>query len=179
MHRRGFSLIELMVVLPIIAILIALIMPAVQLSREAARRLNCSSNLSQVSLAIHQYETAFRTFPAGNQGGYSYMVAVLPYIDQQPLYNEIRWDSDPATAPATQIRARIPVFLCPSDDVAVGTKGTASYSGNMGFDVQSNGYVGVFHALNAQKRGWRRTFWPERHQRWLVEYYDARRDPRG
>jgi len=101
--RNGFTLVELLVVIAIIGILIALLLPAVQSAREAARRAQCSNNLKQIGLALHNYHSAFKVFPpAGvgygwcteeqygdslilNASGWSML---LPYLEQQPLYDE-------------------------------------------------------------------------------------------
>ena len=96
--RRGFTLIELLVVIAIIAILIALLLPAVQNSREAARRSQCRNNLAQITLACLNYEMAWESLPAGSinadgpiestPDGYhvSWTVLLLPHMDQTPLY---------------------------------------------------------------------------------------------
>src|SRR6266849_5754579 len=88
-HRRGFTLIELLVVIAIIGILIALLLPAVQKVREAAARMQCSNNLKQLELGLHNFHDANKRFP----GGYgSNMVAwttqVLPYIEQDNLLKQ-------------------------------------------------------------------------------------------
>jgi prepilin-type N-terminal cleavage/methylation domain-containing protein len=82
MSRRGFTLIELLAVLFIIAVLAALLVPAVQSAREAARRIQCASNLKQIGVALHSYHDRFRVFPAGHSPQGSALVAILPDIKQ-------------------------------------------------------------------------------------------------
>ncbi|MBW3540693.1 MAG: DUF1559 domain-containing protein [Planctomycetes bacterium] len=125
--RRGFTLIELLVVISIIAILVALLLPAVQSAREAARRTQCRNNLKQVGLALHNYHEAYSCFPpsfcitaatrlSGNNGSWSIHGRILPYIDQANAYEMVRldiaWDAQLATGVPT---LRIPSYLCPSD----------------------------------------------------------------
>jgi prepilin-type N-terminal cleavage/methylation domain-containing protein len=92
---RGFTLVELLVVITIIGILIALLLPAVQAAREAARRMQCGNNLKQIGLAIHNYESAQRTFPPGglsqigNGYGFSWLVRILPYVEQGNIYQQL------------------------------------------------------------------------------------------
>ena len=117
--RNGFSLIELLVVITIIGILVALLLPAVQAAREAARRMSCVNNLKQVALATHLYHDTNRCLPpASFSGGLfsgSTFLILLPYIEQASAYVQYRPDCG-ITAPENQgvIGTRIPIFLCPS-----------------------------------------------------------------
>ena len=123
-RRRAFTLIELLVVIAIIAILIALLLPAVQQAREAARRTQCKSQLKQIALAIHNYESTHTCFPPGQirvsfataprVRGWSMYVQLLPYFEQGPLYSQ--WDfANPLANETNGNTAKIlPVLLCPS-----------------------------------------------------------------
>lgn len=127
-RRSAFTLIELLVVMAIIGVLIALLIPAVQAARGAARRVECLNNMLQTSLGTLNYESAFESFPSGvvnptgpisntpNGYHYSWIVQVLPFLEQKTTYNHINFSRsvyDPGndTARAVSIKA----FLCPSD----------------------------------------------------------------
>ncbi len=127
---RGFTLVELLVVIAIIGILIALLLPAVQAAREAARRISCANNLSQVSLAVQNYEMAHGVYPPGtlNETGpirnvaegyhHNWIVQVLPYMEQQSAFAHIDFTAgvyDDKNAPVR--RLSISVLNCPSDPV--------------------------------------------------------------
>ncbi|HEX7376469.1 MAG TPA: DUF1559 domain-containing protein, partial [Pirellulales bacterium] len=100
--RPAFTLVELLVVIAIIGILIALLLPAVQAAREAARRSQCNNNLKQIGLAVQNYIDACKKFPqcylgngtVGRSGictGRSWMFAIMPYTEQAPLYNQTNY----------------------------------------------------------------------------------------
>ena len=139
---RGFTLVELLVVIAIIGVLVALLLPAIQAAREAARRSQCLSNLKQLSLGLINYETANKSFPpafeftktadpaslAAAQIGPNWAVRLLPYIEQQSVYNLLNhsvpvtgvWTgkAPPQLAHALNApvrMAQLDVFLCPTD----------------------------------------------------------------
>jgi prepilin-type N-terminal cleavage/methylation domain-containing protein len=152
MRRRGFTLIELLVVIAIIAVLIALLLPAVQAPREAARRAQCVNNLKQFGLAMHNYHSSNDVFPMGaslcvyNYGGgtpcttwnnWSAHAMMLNYLEQGTLYNAINFSMEgrgsdyASSANSTGYDAKISVFLCPSDPNA-GRVNDNCYYGSVG-----------------------------------------------
>ncbi|NLX97118.1 MAG: DUF1559 domain-containing protein [Rhodopirellula sp.] len=140
--RAGFTLVELLVVIAIIGILIALLLPAVQAAREAARRTQCTNNVKQLGLGLHNYHDTYLALPAWSYQPstthrfVSGLVALLPFVEQAPLYDQITgsttiagvayppYDKYPVSAGYTPYRETIAAYLCPSDP-GMSDKGTA------------------------------------------------------
>ena len=143
--RAGFSLIELLVVIGIIASLVALLLPAVQQAREAARRLQCRNQLRQIGLALHNYEGTHGCLPfsslvltaVGNETGWAWGTMLLPYLEQGPLYQQLAPNGDNApTIPDPNTRTVLPLLICPSD-------ASANWNQQKGGHAKSN-YVAMF-----------------------------------
>ncbi|MCI0360112.1 MAG: DUF1559 domain-containing protein [Planctomycetaceae bacterium] len=115
--RRGFTLVELLVVIAIIGVLVALLLPAVQAAREAARRSSCGNNLKQIGLSLHNYHDTQGTFPAttGFTRGWGLIPMMLPYIEQAPLHATMDFTRQVLCNNKAVLEARIPVLRCPSD----------------------------------------------------------------
>jgi prepilin-type N-terminal cleavage/methylation domain-containing protein/prepilin-type processing-associated H-X9-DG protein len=193
-RSRGFTLVELLVVIAIIGILVALLLPAVQAAREAARRAQCVNNLKNSCLAILNYETSNRRLPPGRYGcdsnfctpnswsrGPSGFVVLLPYLEQEPLFDSIDFNDGPWKTPnnaperdtetphganQTLVGTRLSVMECPSDSKepfvefktlveAVGSyafcSGTIGPSGGIG-DSTKYTNDGVFQYLYGSER---------------------------
>ena len=128
-NRRAFTLIELLVVIAIIAVLIGLLLPAVQKVREAAARMSCQNNLKQVGLALHNFEGSYQRFPTSGQGlsasgavsfdTHSTQTHLLPYIEQDNVYKQInlqvRYNASAANQAAFKVG--IKTFKCPSNPI--------------------------------------------------------------
>ncbi len=159
-RRTGFTLIELLVVVGIIAVLLGLLLPAVQKVREVASRMTCSNNLKEVGLAAIAFENQNKKLPAGtysappgSTGNFGYqnigvMGVLLPYIGQKALYDQMNvnlsptssgtaWFNDPRNLPVAQYV--IPAYLCPADNAL--KKTTVIYYVNTYFDSTANTYV--------------------------------------
>ena len=150
-RARGFTLVELLVVIAIIGILVALLLPAVQACREAARRTQCNNNLGQLALAVANYESAFRSLPPGvvdasgpvqsiAQGQHiGWLAQILPHLEQRNAYNLVDFSASaysPANSPVRNWEAK--VFICPSDGSLASGPG-----------VGHSNYAGCHHDVEA------------------------------
>lgn len=154
-RKRGFTLVELLVVIAIIAMLVSLLLPAVQSAREAARRSQCQNNIRQLVLALLNYETAQGKFPGGSLGTfgvtapyYSVHTQLMPYFEEAALMGQMNLEESP-WSPNNYALARTQpaVFLCPSDPQQgqATDMGFTNYHANAGGWVQLNGrWDGIF-----------------------------------
>jgi prepilin-type N-terminal cleavage/methylation domain-containing protein len=160
--RAGFTVIELLVVIMIIGTLVALLLPAVQAAREAARRSACSNNLHQIGLALHNYHATYNILPPGSivaassplrQNGWGWGAQILPYLEQTPLFNTVNmmWCTTDS-ANLTALGQSLAAFSCPSDPapstVPVGslTLATGNYAGSAG--SRAFGTPGVLYEMS-------------------------------
>ena len=176
-RNRGFTLVELLVVIAIIGVLIALLLPAVQAAREAARRTQCANNLKQYGLGIHNYHDTFKVLPPNNTGGWGpnsypqigWQVRILPFTEQSALYEKINMKlpdvpgsripkpKDQGKAPGDPTIARaashqVPYAQCPDEDWKSQDNSWAysSYGGSAGHQRQpsQSGHCNHFDVAN-------------------------------
>ena len=169
--KAGFTLVELLVVIAIIGILIGMLLPAVQQVREAARRVTCANNIRQQVLALHNYETAYNSFPSAHQinhtwypfnvdpapGGYasngyphggafwSWMMRIAPYIEQTNLYNQADLSAGPSGWPWWQLLPDGEAILssrCPMFTCPSDQRGERRYENSAGHRVAVTSYLG-------------------------------------
>ena len=160
---RGFTLVELLVVIAIIGVLIALLLPAVQQAREAARRMSCQSNLKQIGIALHNYHNVYGRFPAGaiatarpdpyvGRTGANWRISLLPYIEYMTVYSQLDFRNGSFWAHTSNIpvglrEARVPTYHCPSSAFGMTNRRDIQSSGlTVGSeerDAQVVDYVGV------------------------------------
>lgn len=177
-QRDAFTLVELLVVIAIIGLLMALLLPAVQAAREAARRLSCTNNLKQVGLALHLYHDAFGSLPVGwdsydpvthlphfeGEPGWSWSARVLPFIEQGALFNQKVHMTLPITHPANaEARVfQVACFRCPSDRLETSTflleadPDPTTYHGSLSatyapVELAVGNYLGVFGTEDAHE----------------------------
>jgi len=147
-NRRAFTLIELLVVIAIIAVLIALLLPAVQAAREAARRAQCTNNLKQLGLAMHNYESTNGSFAPGRNSCCwgTWVVYILPYMEQASMHATWNFSASPANdiegglfrysgaGNSTLTHSRISAYTCPSDtpNAPIGSIQSYNYAANFG-----------------------------------------------
>ncbi|WP_165246608.1 DUF1559 domain-containing protein [Paludisphaera soli] len=165
--RGGFTLIELLVVIAIIAILIALLLPAVQSAREAARRIQCTNNMKQMGLALHNYESVMSVFPPAytaqsrtngctSSWGHTWSNYIMPYLEQGNKYNTLNFMHPAGFPPNTSVwEFSVAAYLCPSDTKAEQSRTTfkitqISYASSVGLtEGIANGYGNATTAQNA------------------------------
>lgn len=141
-RRSALTLVEVVVVIAVLVVLMALLLPAVQASRGAARLAHCRSNLRQIGLGLHAYHDVYDRLPPSPGGDrHSWLVRILPFVEQRPLAELIAKGT--TSLDGISREPAPPLYLCPSDDAPHRRLG-CSYAGNMGTGLQAHGFDGMF-----------------------------------
>ncbi len=170
---RGFTLVELLVVIAIIGILVGLLLPAVQAAREAARRMQCSNNLKQIGLALHNYHDTNKKFPFGSRGGITWSqagvkdgtnwrISILPFLEQTTVYNRLNWGGSfgaGTTAAVAYMGGNqflsgfvLPSYRCPSSSLEMFPQSYSTSAASGSFNNQGNGWVSITSASWVPRR---------------------------
>ena len=169
-REPGFTLIELLVVIAIIAILIGLLLPAVQKVRDAAARAKCQNNLKQLAIGVHAYHDVNNKFPAGNMYDnpngapfdyyLTWTVAILPYIEQMPLYNiyDLAKPNATNTSPGTDTvrKTLVPTYTCPAEFLPLQASTPESGPGGSGLPIPAC-MPGSYRAVSGATYGFQNT----------------------
>lgn len=167
--KTGFTLIELLVVIGVIALLVALLLPAVQAAREAARRTQCLNNLKQIGLALHNYHDQHRTLPPASirPAGFedngrdhprgTWTISILPGLEQSALYQTIDTRVDTTAPENLAVATPVSVFLCPSDT-----------GGELFEPILGTFYARGNYAANYGAASWGQRFWEDRRYRGVM-----------
>ena len=158
-RTTGFTLVELLVVIAIIGILIALLLPAVQAAREAARRMQCANNFKQLGLALHNYHATWSSFPCGStqlskgkeRFGHAWPVFLLPYLEQQNLYDNFKWGQNGFIASNKNAKhfdnVNFSQMFCPSSPYPRFTNGRNAVGDGGGTRIFIGTVVGIAGAI--------------------------------
>lgn len=159
-HRRGLTLIELLVVFAIIGILVAILIPAIQYAREAARRSDCGNRLRQLAIAVQAYEGTHRVLPPNNTLGYSYLVVILPQMEMDSIYQQVKFlPGAPFAVENPLFKIPVSEFTCPSDGSSQaslrqnGRGFPTNYQANRGVNTVDCGYNGYLQLASTHMYG--------------------------